>query len=88
MRAYFQCRKERHAKYEQNKSRQSHLGPEKSQATKQNPGKKGLVVYYWEKIGGLYSSPPFLAESTRSPSNPQTLLRLNSDVFWLTSSQM
>jgi len=54
MRAYFQRRKERHATYKQNespKSRQSHLGREQSQATKQNPGKKGPAVYYWEKIG-------------------------------------
>jgi len=42
--------------------------------------------------GGLYSPPPFLAESARTPSIPRTVLGLNSDwirtFFGWTSSQI
>jgi hypothetical protein len=54
MRAYFQRRKERHIKLMQNetpKSREARLGRQRSQAKKQLPGKKGPLVFYWEKIG-------------------------------------
>ena len=54
MRAFFQCRKERHIKIMQNETpqaRQIRLSHEKSQATKPLSSKKGPVVYYWEKTG-------------------------------------
>ena len=52
--AYFQRRKERWMNLIQKeslKSREAHLGRERSQARKQVPSKKGPLVFSWEKIG-------------------------------------
>jgi hypothetical protein len=54
MRAYFQRRKERHKSMMEKETplqTQVRLNREKSQATKQLPGKKGPTVFYWEKKG-------------------------------------
>ena len=54
MRAYFQCRKERHQRLMEKETplqKQARLSRERSQATKQDPGKKGPKVYYWEQKG-------------------------------------
>jgi hypothetical protein len=54
MRAYFKRRKERQMNLiqkESPKNREARLGRERAQARKQLPGKKGPLMFYWEKIG-------------------------------------